>query len=316
MRFGAVDGGSFRDPAGRVHDLNGRILRTITHRAASDYEALRDDGVLSWLFRHGLVVPAREVGLDEIVGLGDEVAYVVEHPRLPFVTYPYEWPFSALKTAALFHLDLHLQLLERQVTLTDASAYNIQFDGAKPVFIDLLSLRPYHEGEYWLGHKQFSEQFLNPLLLSAMMGVAYHGWYRGNLEGIATAELARLLPFRRKLGWRVLTHVALPARFQDRAARGGAEEALKRARRRPFPLSAYRGLLRQLRGWIAGFASPFADTTWADYDLGHGYGQAEIGAKRDFVGRFVEATKPALMWDLSRLHQLDQRIFGMIPSSH
>ena len=33
--------------------------------------------------------------------------------------------------------------------LKDASAYNIQFDGVRPVFIDLLSLRPYREGEFW-----------------------------------------------------------------------------------------------------------------------------------------------------------------------
>src|SRR3546814_6517392 len=47
-------------------------------------------------------------------------------------------------------------------------SYNIQFDGPRPVFIDVLSFRRYREGEFWTGHRQFCEQFLNPLLMRAL----------------------------------------------------------------------------------------------------------------------------------------------------
>ena len=40
-------------------------------------------------------------------------------------------------------------------TLSDATAYNIQFAGSAPVFIDHLSFRPYREGEIWAAHRQF-----------------------------------------------------------------------------------------------------------------------------------------------------------------
>ena len=109
--------------------------------------------------------------------------YLLEHARIGYVSFPYEWSFPALKAAALLHLDLHLELLEHDVTLSDASAYNVQFQGARPIFIDVLSLRRYREGEYWLGHRQFCEQFLNPLLLRALAGVPHNAWYRGSLEG-------------------------------------------------------------------------------------------------------------------------------------
>ncbi|MCH8816049.1 MAG: class I SAM-dependent methyltransferase, partial [Chloroflexi bacterium] len=89
-----------------------------------------------------------------------------------------------LRRAALHYLDLHLDLLERNFTLSDASAYNIQFRGTRPVFIDVLSIRPYREGEYWTGYRQFCEQFLNPLLLVAVSGIPYQAWFRGNIEGI------------------------------------------------------------------------------------------------------------------------------------
>ena len=61
---------------------------------------------------------------------------------------------------ALHHLEFHIFLLKNEATLiVYSSAYNIQFDGYKPVFIDILSIKKYQNGEYWKGHKQFCENF-------------------------------------------------------------------------------------------------------------------------------------------------------------
>ena len=77
--------------------------------------------------------------------------------------------------------------MERGLTLTDASAYNIQCLGPKPVFVDLLSLRPYQEGELWAGHRQFCEQFLGPLLLymDAANPSPDQGWNQAERQGLA-----------------------------------------------------------------------------------------------------------------------------------
>ena len=66
---------------------------------------------------------------------------VYEHEKIPYISYPYEWSFSQLKSAAIHHLDFHLFLLEKNATLIDASAYNIQFIGSQPIFIDLYQLK-------------------------------------------------------------------------------------------------------------------------------------------------------------------------------
>jgi ribosomal protein L11 methylase PrmA len=294
----AEEAGSFRDPSGRVFTLEGRVLRTVTARAAEDYEQLCRNGVLARLAEEGRIVDSAEVD-PAILGLSDpDVRHVLEHPAIPYVSYPYEWPFPALKAAALAHLDLHLRALDADATLVDASAYNVQFKGARPIFIDVLSLRPYRDGEYWTGHRQFCEQFLNPLLLRALLGVAHNAWYRGRLEGIPTADLARLLPLRRKLSWNVLSHVVLQARLETMARRR-PEASVSAVRGRTLSRTAFRGLLLQLRRWIARLEpADTGPTVWGDYAETHSYEADETESKRRFVAEFADRVRPRLAFDL------------------
>lgn len=291
--------GSFRDPSGHVHDLNGRILRTVTDHAAAEYEALRDSGLLRSMVDLGWLIASDEVGRDALGTADEAVRHVVEHPRIPHVSFPYEWPFSLLRDAALHHLDMHMAALDKGATLSDASAYNIQFRGPKPIFIDLLSLRRYREGEYWAAHRQFCEQFLNPLLLRALLGIAHNSWFRGTLEGIPTTELARLLPLRRNLSWNVLVHVTLQAKLQRGAVSGGEGRAARMTRDRPLSRTAFRAMLTQLRNWIARLhPADSGRTEWGDYAETNTYSSDEEQAKRRFVADFVAADRPATVWDL------------------
>ncbi len=290
--------GSFRDPSGQVHDVDGRILRTVTDRAAPDYEALRDSNLLRDLAARGWLIESEEVPLGEIPGLASVPRYLVEHPRTPHASFPYEWSFPLLREAALLHLDLHMAALEAGATLSDSSAYNIQFRGAKPVFIDLLTLRRYREGEYWTGHRQFCEQFLNPLLLRAVLGIAHNSWFRGALEGIPTEEFARLVPLRHRFSLGIVSHVILPAWMQRRAVGSVAPDG-KPAERRPLSKAAYRAMLRQLRNWIARLKpADRGRTEWGDYAETHTYSGEEEQAKRRFVGEFASLAQPATLWDL------------------
>ena len=45
--------------------------------------------------------------------------------------------------------------------------YNIQFEGARPVCIDCLSLEIVTEGAPWIAYAQFCRHFLAPLILTA-----------------------------------------------------------------------------------------------------------------------------------------------------
>ena len=288
---------SFRDPAGQVIEgRDGRIFRSVAPAAVDEYRHVRKCGLVDALVVEGALVAAEEVDPVEAGVLPPPGGLVLEHPRLPFISYPYEWPFSLLREAALHHLELQIRLLDRDVSLSDASAYNVQFKGAKPVFIDWLSLRRYREGEYWQGHSQFCEQFLNPLLLAAKLGTPHNAWYRGLQEGIPGRELAALLPRRMRWSPRLQAHVLLPLRFERRA--GSRREAAERTQRRPLPRNAYRGLLTQLRRWIRNLQPKATDTTWSDYSTLTSYDTSEASRKAQAVRAFVAEAPPEQLWDL------------------
>lgn len=298
MAEAAADAGSFRDPSGHVYTFEGQVYRTVLEPAAPAYDALRRSGLLDELQRDGWIVGTEEVPREILGKAGAEAIHVVRHQRVPFVSYPYEWPFSALKAAALFHLDLQIRVLERGFSLSDASAYNVQFIGARPVFIDLLSLRPYRPGEYWAGYRQFCEQFLIPLLLRAYLGVAHNAWLRGSPDGIPVADFVRLLPFSRRFSPKVFLHLVIQAHLAEKA-RTSEGEAIGKVRSGRLSEAGYKGILTQLRRWIEGLRPATSTTSeWGDYAESHSYRPEEYEAKRAFVTTFAGDVKPPVLVDL------------------
>jgi ribosomal protein L11 methylase PrmA len=291
------DPGSFRDPSGSVYRSGDCILRTVMPGAASEaYRAARDAGLFRELAERGYLLPIEETETPPFESMAS-AAHVLRTPRLPFVCYPYEWSFALHRKAALLHLDLHLAALERGFELSDASAYNVQFQGPSPVFIDHLSLRPYRDGAVWAAHRQFCMQFLNPLLCHSVLKVPPNNLFRGSLEGIEPELLAPLLPFRSKLSWTVLTHVVMQAAFQRRASARRAESTRK-LRQVSISKSALTGMLLGLRRTIAAMKPPSHATLWSDYADCNSYAAAEADAKRAFVVGMVEKVRPQLMVDL------------------
>ena len=283
---------SYRDPGGFVFEQDGRIRRAVTEIGLENARAVRATGLVARLVASGRLLPEEEIG----TSLADrpDVRLVLEHPRLPFVSYPYEWPFSALQAAALLHLDVQLEALDSDVMLSDATAYNVQFLGARPVFIDHLAFRPYRDGELWAAHRQFSEQFLHPLLLQSLFGVPYQPWLRGRPDGVPGGDLVALLRWRDRLTWRVLTHVVMPARLQRFAGRPGAERRIATAR---MPKRTLRELFHALRDWIASLSPRgLGSTTWAAYDAL--VPASETSTISAFVEEAVRRVRPSHVWDL------------------
>lgn len=290
----SADPASFRDPAGTVYRVGDRIIRAVSKTATAEFETAWNNPALKKLVAEGYVIRA-----DEIVGATTTInaprdSKLIEHPKLPFISYPYEWSFSLLKRAALHHLDLQISLLEGGVALSDATAYNVQFVGVRPIFIDALSFRPYEAGEYWTGHRQFCEQFLNPLLLHALLGASHNEWFRGSLEGVPVATIARLIPNSKRLSLNLWAHVLAPAAAQSK----GALEKTRSILSRPLPKSSYLGILRQLRGWIAEMRPLGADKTiWRDYADNNSYQPGEAEAKERVIAQFAQRHSPRQLWD-------------------
>ena len=289
--------GSYRDRRGYVFTSGDRILRGVRPAAGEVQREFLASPVFARLVSSGRLIGTR-IATDDPATLGIEgAALLLEHERIPFVSYPYEWPFAALRAAALLHLDLHLSLLEHGFSLVDASAYNIQFRGAEPVFIDVLSVERYVPGAYWSGHRQFCDQFLSPLLLTARLGVPYNAAYRGRIEGLSAAEIVPLLRLRDKIRPQTFLHIVLPARLEASARRGHVNPR-PAASRRPLPKSALCRLLAGLRRSIGRLQPPSRHTDWTSYAAENTYREAERSAKREVLARAIGAAAPRDVLDL------------------
>lgn len=296
------DSGSFRDPGGYVFHVGNGVVRTVNPSGLAQFTALQSSGLLASLAAKGLLIETEILGASETdraryAGARGEVpAALLDHPRVPFITYPYEWVFSQLKDAALAHLDLQLAALDGNFELSDATAYNMQFLAGKPRHIDVLSLRPYAEGKPWAGYNQFCRQFLLPLLVEAWAGVNFQKMYRGGIEGIAFEDALAILPKRRLMtSLSGFLHVYLHGKAVSRPSSSSAAKATSR----PVSRQAYRGIISQLRGFIAGLESRRRPASyWQNYAAINSYSNAMRETKLAFVRDWASAKRPGLMIDV------------------
>ncbi len=285
-------GASFRDPSGFVYREGGVVYRQVQQRYAPHYDRLMQGGLYAELTRAGLLLPHEEVAHRGAAPGG----YKTLRPQqLPFVSYPYEWSFSQLKDAALLTLDIQARALAACMVLKDASSYNVQFAGGKPVFIDTLSFEVRREGEPWIAYGQFCRHFLAPLALMARTDVRLAELLRNHIDGVPLDLASRLLPWRTRLAPGLGIHLHLHAGTQTRFA--GKPAA--RARVPSVSLTGVRAVADSLASAVRGLDWKPGGTEWYDYyEANNNYGDAGLKEKERLVGEFLDAARPALVWDL------------------
>jgi SAM-dependent methyltransferase len=288
--------GSFRDPLNRIAIADGEVFRILSREGLEDWEALVASRLFAEATSEGSLVATEQLGDGSLpAGLRDS-AGVLRHERIPFVSYPYEWPFSMLRDAALLHLDLLRRALDENLTLKDASPYNVQWRGAKPVFIDLGSFERQRKGEPWAGYRQFCTLFLYPLLLQALRGVDFRPLLRGSVDGIEPAQMRRLLPRRDLLRRGVLTHVTLHARLESHHA--DDVDVKRELRSAGFSTELVKANVRGLEKLVRRLDWEPGETAWTEYGATTTYSEADAERKAVFVREAASARHRNLVWDL------------------
>ena len=300
----ARDAGSFRDPNGYVFTQEGRVIRAIMPAMDEQFASIYDSGVIHRLAEKGLMVACERLECDDLTlsqftgARGETAAALYEHPKVPVLSYPYEWTFSQLKAAGLAHLELQLAALDEGYVLSDATAYNMQFVDGRPIHIDVLSLQPYEEGQPWNGYNQFCRQFLLPLLLEAWAGVSFQSMYRGSIDGIPFEDALAILP-RRKL-FSSLTgflHVYLHGRSVTSPS--SAEFEGKGQKKAHVSKSNYLAILKQLHGFLTDLKSKTGSASyWNSYATKNSYSDDMRDTKLQFVRDWAQRVKPRLIWDI------------------
>jgi len=288
---------SFRDPAARVLRHDGQILRYLTSAALRDFETLSSTRFYQEFTASGRLVATELATSPPTLPISDPWVAVLRHQTIPVVSYPYEWCFSMLQDAALLQLDLLVAALDEGMALKDATPFNIQWLGTRPVFIDIGSFKAAEPGEPWAGYRQFCETFLYPLFLQAYKDVPFHPWLRGSLEGVEAEHINRLMSARDLLRPGVFTHVYLLSKVQSRyeATQRNVRKDLRSA---GFSAEMIKHNVRRMRRIVERLTWSRARSTWSNYAHCNTYAQADRERKKQFILRAAASARRSCVWDL------------------
>jgi len=285
---------TFRDPAGSLRILGNRVVRQVRpDLAEAALRFLRSEQAQRWVEQEQLI-ETRFLPLED----GE---FELEHPRIFFPSYPWEWTPSAWIAAADLTLDLCEGLLDQGLILKDATPLNVLFRGTQPVFVDVLSIEARDpESPLWLAYAQFVRTFLLPL-----MAYAYLGWpLAASIEkrdGYEPADLAPYLsrwqrwrePFRSLVTMPLILEKNAGMSAQPAKVRQSPESALATLRRN---LS---GLRQHLRHAERRIASGSHSSRWSSYahSADH-YSGDDRKLKQRFVEDALRAAQPRHVLDL------------------
>lgn len=296
MSSEGFDPASFRDRDARVFHRDGEIYRALSSRALEDWRSCSSQPFFRELVEQRKIVRSAESDVPPPAG---QWAAVLRHEQIPFISYPYEWPFSMLRDAALLHLEILDRALAADLTLKDATAYNIQWTGALPAFIDVTSFERQRPGDPWAGYRQFCQHFLYPLFLQVYRNVDFQPLLRGFLDGIPAAHAARMLTvtFRDLLRRGIFAHVYLAAKA-ERAFSDTAVEVRYELQSAGFGTAMIRANLRGLTKTIRSLQWRHPKSTWSSYAGNLPYSERDVQQKRQFVDEAAASARPQLAWDL------------------
>lgn len=286
-------GSSFRDPSGFLFERDGTLQRQVQPSFAPHYDHLKTSGLYDALVAQSLLIAHDELGPEAALMPG---AYQVLRPELiPVVSFPYEWCFSQLKAAAILTLRIQELAIAHGMTLKDASAFNVQFRGTSPVFVDTLSFARLEEGQPWVAYRQFCQHFLAPLALQTLVDVRLRAFQREYLDGVPLDLASRLLPASSWLRPWALAHIHLHARAISRFASATDRKALPT---RSVSRQGLTALVGHLRRAVSSLDWSPGSTEWADYETTHGYSGKAHQIKHQIVKQLLQQVKPRRVLDL------------------
>jgi ribosomal protein L11 methylase PrmA len=279
------------------------LYRQVNRAYADEYARLMESGLYDRLIKAGLLIPHEEA--DQVSAESDAAFKVIQPERVPIISYPYEWSFSQYKDAALATLSIQRRAMKADMSLKDASAYNIQFVRGKATLIDTLSFETYKEGQPWVAYRQFCQHFLAPLALMALRDIRLNQLLRVYIDGVPLDLASLLLPRRTRLNFGLLTHIHIHAGAQKRYS---GEEV--KSRSGSMSRQAMTGLIDNLDATIRRLEWKPQNTEWGNYYDITNYSDQAFEHKKQLVGEWTRRISPAMIWDLGANTGVFSRVAG------
>jgi hypothetical protein len=304
---------SFRDPAGRLLSLDDRILRLVNDEGASGLRDFLNSKTSRKFLERGLLVGTRFIDRDSTSRLVEQIGLpqddslqravaLVEHERIPFQSFPYEWPPEMLYRAATLTLDLAESLMAEGLGLKDATPYNILFRGTRPVFVDVLSFeRRDPTDPVWLALAQFERTFLLPLLVNKYFGISLEQLLTTRRDGLWPAEVYEVCGFFQRLRPLILRRVSIPTWLKRRWNQDDfalyEKKTLDNPEKAQFIVSCQLARLRKSLKKLMPRGNP--KSTWSDYlDSNNNYSEEHFRTKHNFVEQALQEFRPRKVLDV------------------
>ncbi len=284
-------GASFRDPAGFIFkNSSGEMCRQINPVGQADFDLFLDSGLYGSLLADRLIVSQQVMDLS--AACTKEASSVIKPQQIPYISYPFEWSFSQLQDAAQLTLMIQKKALQYAMTLKDASAYNVQFSGGKPIFIDTLSFEKYQPGQPWQAYRQFCQHFLAPLALMAYTDVRLSQLLRVHLDGVPLGLATKLLPHRTKFKPGLAMHLVLHGKAQKTKSsqHTGHVKSVKQ--------SSLEAILGSLERSVKSLKPRKSNTEWGDYYDKTNYTAGAADQKATLIIKLIKPLKAKTTLDL------------------
>jgi ribosomal protein L11 methylase PrmA len=263
---------SFRDPESSLMYDGTHYYRTLSSSYSVHYNHFIVSGLKDALLLQGLILPFEE--------MKGEDGLVLKTKKLAFVSYPYEWSFSQFKTAALFTLQLNLIALEHGMVLKDASMFNVQFVGSKPIFIDLASFEVYKADKPWIAYYQFCKHFYAPLFLAAKINLHLPKLLLYFIDGIPLKEAVSLCKLSDFFNLGAFMHLYLHSKAEGSKNTSGEEKKVTKKQ--------LIELITHLSDAIASLKPKQKKTVWDDYNQNNNYVVGSRDHKAEIIKGFME----------------------------
>ncbi len=301
----AID--TFRDPAGSLR-IEGDVVkrRVKPEMAQAALRFLRSPLAQEWVAQ-GRLIATSERGPES----GE---LLLEHPRVFFPSYPWEWTPDAWVAAGELTLDLCEALLGEGLILKDATPLNVLFEGTRPVFVDVLSIEARDlESPLWLAYAQFVRTFLLPLA-----AYRYLGWpLAASLQKRDGYEPGDLYPYLGRLErWRepFRSLVTLPFLFEKRSKPTAATTKLRQSPE--VAAAVLRRNLRRLRTMLGKLKPTGRDSRWSEYpESADHYTDEDHKQKQEFVRVALWRAQPRQVLDLGANTGVYSRIAAGVGAS-
>lgn len=285
---------SFRDPSGTVLCSEQRVYRIINPEytqhvigfvASKFYRSLLDKNriVKSWKVDNSTNI------FDSVGKYGVACCEVLEHEKLWFVSYPYEWPFEMLHAAAKLTLEIAFDATRHNYILKDASPYNVLFEFCNPVFVDICSFEKWDfSSPIWKAQAQFERTFLGPLIANSYQNVPIKASFYENLNGPSLEYLYKLFGVKCFLSSFLFFTIFLPywlgKRMLGKHLDGGKDSRENESRNR-F-VSEF--LTKRLMKITESLKPPgISSYLWSTYDIENSYSAEEERCKEEAIKEFL-----------------------------